>query len=664
MRPANAKGDRMRRTWSRWIGPVAVCAGLSAATLPGGAQQGTQKGEWRTFGGDLRSTRYSPLDQITGANFNNLKVAWRLSSQNFGPEFNWQTTPLVIDGTMYTTIGNRRSVVAVNAATGEMQWLYRYVDEGERAKESPRQGSGKGLAYWTDGQGDERILFITVGYQLVALDAKTGLPVAGFGTNGRVDLKQGLDQPVDSVTGEIAQRSALVVARNVAIIGAAHDSQSPKSPANVKGYMRGYDVRTGKRLWIFHTIPEPGELGNDTWEKDSWAYTGNTGAWGQMTVDEELGIVYLPIETPTNDYYGGHRPGNGLFGESLVALDLMTGQRKWHYQLVHHGIWDYDPPTAPILADVTVNGRRRKIVAQPTKQSFLYVFDRVTGEPIWPIEERPVPKGDVPGEWYSPTQPFPTKPPAYDRQGFSLDDVVDFTPELKAAAEKVAAQYKLGPLYTPPIVASANGPRGVILMPAPDGGTSWAGGSYDPETGVLYMASHTHARAIAVAHDPNRPGVNYTLASGGRGGEGGGPPITVDGISLVKPPWARITAIDLNKGEIVWQVPHGETPDQVRNHPALKGLTIPRTGAGTRHMTMTTKTLVIAGERVFYQTPQGRGARLRAYDKKTGANVGEVFIPAPITGGPMTYLVGARQYLVVAVGGGNVVGELVAFALP
>jgi quinoprotein glucose dehydrogenase len=654
----------MRRTWITGLGVVIVVAGVFSATLPGRAQKGTQKGEWRTYGGDLGSTRYAPLDQINAANFNTLQVAWRLGSQSFGPEYNWQTTPLVVNGTLFTTIGNRRSVAAVNAATGELQWMYRYVDEGERAKESPRQGSGKGLAYWTDGAGDERILFITVGYQLVALDAKTGLPVAGFGTKGIVDLKQGLEQPVDLVTGEIAQRSALVVAKNVAIIGAAHDSQPPKTPENVKGYMRGYDVRTGKRLWIFHTVPQPGEFGNDTWLKDSWSYTGNTGAWAQMSVDEELGIAYLPIETPTNDYYGGHRPGNGLFGESLLALDLMTGKRKWHFQLVHHGIWDYDPPTAPILADVTINGRPRKIVAQPTKQGFLYVFDRVTGEPIWPIEERPVPKGDVPGEWYSPTQPFPTKPPAFDRQGFTLDDVIDFTPELKAEGEKLAAQYKLGPVFTPPIVAGG-ALRGTILMPAPDGGINWAGGSYDPETGIAYIASHTHARAIGLAKDPNRPTVDFALAPGrAGGGEGGGPPITVDGIPLVRPPWARITAIDLNKGDIVWQVPHGETPDHVRNHPALKGLNIPRTGAGTRHMTMVTKTLVIAGERIFYQTPKGRGARLRAYDKATGANVGEVFIPAPVTGGPMSYQVAGKQYLVVAVGGGTVPGELIAFALP
>jgi quinoprotein glucose dehydrogenase len=654
----------MRQPLNRWILGLILPACLLASEFVLQAQHGAKNGEWITWGGDLGATRYAPLDQIDATNFNNLQVAWRLSSRPFGSENNWQTTPLVVKGVLYTTIGAPRSVVAINAATGELLWFHRAIDSGhERARHAPRQGSGRGLAYWTDGFGDERILYITIGYQLIALDAKTGRMIPTFGKDGRVDLKQELDQPVDPVTGEIAYRGALVVAKNVAIIGAAHGADTPATgPVNVKGYIRGYDVRTGKRLWIFHTIPQRGEYGNETWKDGSWVHSGNTGVWAQVSVDTELDIVYLPVESPTTDFYGGHRRGDGLFSESLVAVDLHTGKRRWHYQLIHHGIWDYDPPAAAILADVTVNGTVRKIAALPTKQGFLYVLDRVTGEPIWPIAERPVPRGNVPGEWYSPTQPFPTMPPPFDRQGFSLDDVIDFTPELKAKGVEIASKYKLGSIYTPPIVLGENGLLGTIVMPSTDGGMSWAGGSYDPETSIAYIPSHTHARSVAVRHNRDVPNVRYDLAVGSDAPSRG--PITVDGIPLVKPPWARITAIDLNTGEIVWQVPHGETPDQVRNHPALKGVGIPRTGAGARHMTMTTKTLVIAGERIFYQTPQGRGARLRAYDKKTGENVGEVFIPAPQTGGPMSYMVDGKQYLVVAVGGGNVPGELIAFTLP
>jgi quinoprotein glucose dehydrogenase len=331
-----------------------------------------------------------------------------------------------------------------------MLWMHS-VREGPRGAAAPRQLSGRGLSYWTDGANDRRILYVTPGYQLISLDAKTGIPVQSFGKNGVVDLKLDDDQDIDLVTGEVGLHATPMVARDVVIVGAAHRSGGvPRSRGNVKGYVRGFDVRTGKRLWIFHTIPQAGEFGNDTWEKDSWSYTGNAGVWAQVSVDEELGIAYLPVELPTGDYYGGHRPGSGLFGESLVAVDLRTGVRKWHFQFVHHGIWDMDLPCAPILVDITVNGRAIKAVAQPSKQAFLYVLDRVTGQPVWPIEEKPVAKGDVPGEWYAPTQPVPTKPPAYDRQGVAESDLIDFTPELHAEAMKLAAKYKLGPMFTPP----------------------------------------------------------------------------------------------------------------------------------------------------------------------------------------------------------------------
>jgi quinoprotein glucose dehydrogenase len=522
--------------------------------------------------------------------------------------------------------------------------------------------SGRGVAYWTDGQGDERIFVVTIGYQLVALDARTGYPIPEFGTNGIVDLKENNDQYIDPLSGEIGWNGAPIVARDIVVIGAAHRAGgSPPSRENVKGYIRGFDVRTGEREWIFHTIPRPGEFGRDTWLNDSAVYTGNTGVWTNLTVDEELGIAFLPIEIPTGDYYGGHRPGDNLFGESLVAVDLETGARLWHFQFVHHPIWDYDVPCPPILVDIRVGGRDIKAVAQPTKQGWVYVFDRLTGEPVWPIEERPVEAGNVPGEWYSPTQPFPTKPPAFERQGFELDELIDFTPELHREALEFVSQYQTGPVFTPPITWDENGLQGTLFVP---NGANWPGGSYDPETGIMYLFSHTLSRAIGLVNDPERSDMDYVSGRGRRLG--------VRGLPLMKPPWGRITAIDLNEGEIVWQVAHGETPDFVRNHPDLQGLEIPRTGrtggAGGSSGgigTLTTKTLVISGEGGVFTTPSGeRGAMLRAYDKATGNERGAVYIPAAQTGSPMTYMLDGKQFLVVAVGGGTHQGELVAFALP
>jgi quinoprotein glucose dehydrogenase len=660
---------------------VVVAAMVSmAVTLSG--QSGARNGEWTTYGGDPGHTRYAPLDQITAANFSSLEVAWRFKTDNLGPrpEFNLQSTPLMVKGVLYSTGGTRRAVVALDAATGEQRWVHS-EHEGARGAAAPRQFSGRGLAYWTDGK-EERILYVTPGYRLVALDAKTGMRVPGFGTGGIVDLKEGLDQVVDPMSGEIGLHATPVVARDVVIVGAAGRSGGvPTGRSNIKGFVRGFDVRTGKRLWIFHTIPEPGEFGNDTWEKDSWSYTGNTGVWAQISVDEELGLVYLPVEVPTGDYFGGPRPGNNLFGESLVAVELQTGKRRWHYQLVHHGIWDMDIPCAPILVDITVDGRRIKAVAQPTKQAFLYVFNRETGEPVWPIVERPVEQGTVPGEWYSPTQPFPTRPPAYDRQGFEMEDLIDFTPELRAEAAQVVSKYTLGPVFTPPVVSRIEGPLATLAMATAGGGTNWPGGSFDPETGMLYVSSNKSVSQLGLV--PPRPDTKNDLpwvqgsaASGARttGGSGSGAPagegggggaLTVRGLPIVKPPYGQISAIDLGRGEIVWQVAHGETPDAIRNHPALQGLAIPRTGRLGTVGTLVTKTLVIAGEAGFGPTPSGaRGAMLRAYDKRTGQEVGAVYMPAPQTGSPMTYMLNGRQYLVVAVSGAGYSGELLAFRLP
>jgi quinoprotein glucose dehydrogenase len=655
-----------------------VAAAWTTSSVKG--QTGAPKGEWRTYGGDLGHTRYAALDQINAANFSKLEVAWRFKTDNLGPrpEFNLQSTPLMVGGRLFSTAGTRRAVVALDAATGELRWVHG-EDEGARGAAAPRQLSGRGLAYWSDGK-EERILYVTPGYRLVALDARTGNRVASFGRDGAIDLKQDFDQQFDLTTGPVGLHATPTVAGNIVLVGAAFETgANPRSRSNIKGAVRAFDVRTGKRLWAFKTIPEPGEFGSETWEDDSWAYTGNTGAWAQISVDEELGIAYLPIEMPTHDYYGGARPGNGLFGESLVAVDLKTGQRKWHFQLVHHGIWDMDIPCAPILADITVNGRTVKAVAQPSKQAFLYVFDRVTGQPIWPIEERQVPQGDVPGEKYSKTQPFPTRPAAYERQGLAIDDLIDFTPELRAEAVKAIAPYKIGPVFTPPVVSRAEGPIATLQMASQAAATNWPGGSYDPETHVLYVNSQSAVATLGLVPPPPgaAPDVRYhqgtvlagpRLAGGSGAAGGGGTAVTaptVQGLPLVKPPYGRLSAISLDTGSILWQIPHGETPDTIKNHPALKGLTIPRTGRPGHVGSLVTRTLVISGEPGFGTTPSGqRGAMLRAYDKKTGAEAGAVYMPAPQTGSPMTYMLNGRQYLVVAISGGSYSGELLAFRLP
>ena len=673
--------------------PVFLVAAFLSSSI--NAQQGAPNGEWPTYGGDLGHTRYSGLDQIDATNFSDLTVAWEFNAANFGPspEYRFQSTPLMVNGKIYSTAGSRRSVVSLDAATGELLWFYN-LDEGERGQNAPRQLSGRGLAYW--GAGDEeRVVYVTPGYQMVALDAATGIPVSEFGNNGIVDLKQNADQQIDLVTGEIGLHSTPIVAKDVVIVGAAHRTGgNPRSRENVKGYVRGFDIRTGERLWVFHTIPLPGEYGNESWLNDSASYTGNTGVWAQISVDAELETVYLPVEAATGDYYGAYRPGDNLFSESLVAVDLYTGERKWHFQLVHHGIWDHDIPCAPILADIVIDGQVRKIVAQPTKQAFLYVFDRETGEPIWPIEEQPVEIGDVPGEWYSPTQPIPTKPPAYDRQGVSEDDLIDFTPQLRARALEIASWHKMGPLFTPPVVSNIDGPLGTLMSPATGGGTNWPGGSYDPETNMLYVISNSSVVSLAVVEPyPGQSDMAYIQGnaisgprtSGGAGSSAGGgrtefsatqrgrpvstrgnPPrnLLVDRLPILKPPYGRLTAIDLEEGEIAWQVPHGQTPDRIANHPALVEMNLPRTGQGASVGSMVTKTLVIAGEAELTTNEDGeRRAMLRAYDKSTGAEVGAIRLPAPQPGSPMTYELNGEQYIVIAVSGTGVAGRLVAYKL-
>src|SRR6187401_381538 len=556
---------------SRWIAKLSVVALLvGGASVSMRGQWAPKVGEWPTYSGDLAATRYSPLDQINATNFSKLQLAFRFKTENLGPrpEFQYQGTPLMVNGRLFTTAGTRRAAVALSATTGEMLWMHS-IDEGKRGEAAPRQLSGRGLSYWSDGK-EERVIYVTPGYQMVALDAKTGQRVKGFGTDGIVDLKLGLDQEgLDLTTAEIGLHSAPIISKDIIVVGAAHrEGGYPKSKNNVKGYIRGFDVRTGKRVWIFHTIPMKGEPGFATWDPDAAQYTGNAGVWAQMSADEELGIVYMPVELPTGDYYGGHRhggnakgPESALYGESLVAVDIKTGQKKWHYQLVHHGIWDHDIPCAPILMDLVVDGKPVKAVAQPTKQNWLYVFDRVTGKPVWPIEERAVEKGDVPGEWYSPTQPFVTKPPAFDRQGVTLDDLIDFTPELHAEAVKVAERYKLGPLFTPPTLSKWDGKLATLMLPSITGGANWQGGAFDPETKVFYIYSVTLITALGlvptdgkksdmayIRGDAPNPNAAPVADAPAAAGEGGGA-LTVQGLPLVKPPYGRITALDLNKGE-------------------------------------------------------------------------------------------------------------------
>jgi quinoprotein glucose dehydrogenase len=663
------------------------------STAARSATAAATRAEWRTYGADLASTRYSSLDQIDRRNFSKLKIAWRLETTEFGPRPDtlYSATSLFVGNVLYTTAGTARTVVALNPETGAVLWKH-VEDEGPRGQNAARSGAGRGVAYWSSADGsDRRIVYVTPGYRMIALDAKTGSPVSTFGQNGVVDLKVDNDQDLDLVTADLGLNATPLVAGDVVVVGAAQRfSGSPKTMNNARGYVRGFDVRTGKRLWIFHTVPKRGEYGYDTWLEEGADRNGNTGAWAQFSADLDLGLVYVPVEMPTGDYYGGNRPGHTLFDESLVALDIKTGTRKWHYQMTHHGVWDYDPPCAPVLFDVVQNGRRIKALAQPTKQAFLFVLNRETGQPIWPIEERAVPQSTVPKERTSPTQPFPTKPKPFDRQGVSPDDLIDFTPALRSEALELVKRYKIGPLYTPPVLSSLDGPLATIQVPADTGGANWPGASFDPDTNRLFVHSHTSAYSAAlVPADPAASDFGYVAgqargsAPGARGAAAPVDPeaapqrgaarggaarggLSVQGLPLIKPPYDRITAYDMTTGEIVWQKTHSSTPDDIRNHPALQGLDLPRLGQPGRTFigTLTTKTLLIAGEGGVHRNDTGqRIALLRAYDKATGADVGAVEMPDKQTGSPMTYMLNGKQYIVLAVSGLDG-AELLAYALP
>jgi len=708
-----------------WVTPGVPVSGQTQTGIPT-----TRNGEWPTYTADLRGSRYSPLDQINATNFGKLEVAWRFRTDSLGPfpEYKLEGTPLMVKGVIYTTAGTRRSVIALDARTGELMWVYS-MREGKRAAGAPRQLSGRGVSFWTDGKGDDRVVFVTTGYRLVELNAKTGQPVQSFGRNGVLDLKEGVikgtNQQIDLESGEIGVHSTPSVTRDLIIVGSAmREGATVETHNNTKGVVRAFDARTGKKVWQFNTIPRPGEFGAETWEENSWAFNGNVGVWTQISVDEDAGLAYLPIETPTSDYYGGHRPGNNLFAESIVAVDLKTGVRKWHYQLVHHPLWNFDNCCASLLADITVDGKQIKALAQPSKIGWLYVFDRITGQPIWPIEEKAVPASDVPGEKTSPTQPHPTKPPPYGRLYMRVpEDVIDFTPELRTQALEALKRFKYAPTpFNPPVLGNVNGP--IVGAIGASTVTNWPGSAYDPELHVAFVqggntgagsrslvappagfsdiryvsgsagrpfnpvfgpgdccaadsprtaerAAQARAEAATTTPAPARgaapaaPAAPAPAPAAGGGGEGGG--LTVQGLPIPKPPYGVLSAVNLDRGELSWSVPHGDTPDNIRNHPLLRGMNIPKTGqAGTSGVgLMVTKTLVVMGDPQVTSPPgRPRGAMLRAYNKQTGAQVGEVWMPAPQSGSPMTYSVDGKQYIIVAVSGGAYSGEYLAFSLP
>ncbi len=604
---------------------------------------------WKNFGGDLGAQRYAPLDQITAANAHTLEIAWRWKMNNFGPsaEIRNVSMPIMHDGKLFIGAGATRNVVAIDAATGQTLWMWR-PDEGERFTQAARKDSGKGVSFYAGSDGRRRIITVTPGYYLVSLNAETGLPDPEFGAGGWVDLTEGLRRAPNRDL-DVGLTAPPLVVGDVIIVGSAHDvSFRPPSKANVKGDVRGFDAKTGKLLWTFHTIPEPDEPGYETWHDDSAIYTGNAGVWAPMSADEALGLVYLPVESATGDQYGGDRHGANLFANSLIALDVKTGAKRWHFQLIHHDIWDWDTPAAPILADLP-DGRR--LIVQLTKQAFAYVFDRETGEPVWPIIERSVPQTDVSGEWTSPTQPFPTRPAPFDRQGVTRGDLIDYTPEIRVAIETLLASARIGPLFTPPSVAdAADGSTGTLSLPFATGGANWEGGAYDPGTGLLFVPSQTMVGMMRLVHDAEASDIRYISAYS--------PPPRVLGIPVAKPPWGRITAIDLATGEHRWTIANGDTPQRIVDNPALAGVDLPRTGKATRAGIVVTDTLLFAGEGF------GGDPVFRAHDKLTGEIVAEIKLPATQASPPSSYRVNGRQFIVMTVADGESPAELVALALP
>jgi quinoprotein glucose dehydrogenase len=671
------------------VGAVVVIGLLSGGV---GAQGRRVASEWPSYAGTNWSQKYSPLEQINKENFKDLRVAWTWRSPDHEliktlppyPEMPYnasgmKATPLVVGGIMYVSTGMGQ-VAAIDPATGQTRWLYNPEAYKHGGQAVILGWMSRGVSYWTDGRNDERILFGTLDGYLIALDAKTGQPVKGFGNAGRVDLTREIPRATRNtlhlINGEqnyVSVTSPPTLVRDTVVVGSAISDRTPVREWS-PGYVQAFDVRTGKLKWVFHTVPRDGEYGADTWKDHSNRYTGNVNVWSTMSGDDELGHVYLPLSTPTSDYWGGFRKGDNLFAESIVAVDVESGKRVWHFQAVHHGVWDYDFPCAPTLLDVTVNGRRIRALAQASKQGFLYVFDRTNGRPIWPIEERPVPPSDIPGEELSPTQPFPTKPPAFDVQGLSNNDLIDFTPELKEQALAIVKNYRYGPLFTPPSLYQEGGTRGTIQVPSDAGAASWSGSGADPDTGYVYVPSKTNVFMMTLT--PLPPGLKAwpTVAPldgtplpyvpSGKIGPPSihparpQPPMGPQGLPLVKPPYSRMTAYNLNTGEIAWQVPTGAGREDIRQHRALKGLTLPPLGGqGGPGGPLVTKTLLMYG---LIGSAPGAGSKLVAYDKMTGATLGEAALPAAVLGTPMTYAVNGKQYVSLALQG----GQIAALTLP
>jgi len=653
--------------------PILLCGLLTALSDPALAQHGAPDGAWPTYAGDLGGTKYSGLDQIDASNFSDLEIAWQWQSADadldldalraIHPDLsisNFRATPLMVDGVIYV-VTPMRQAAALDAGTGEARWSYDPdVIRGTKPSINTPNYSSRGLAYWaSDADGtDARIFYGTPDGFLLAVDADTGEPVRSFGENGRVDLAAEIPRSGRGSTDNqghpvISINAPPIVARGV-VVTPTSISDQPIAKEQPPGWVKGIDARTGATRWIFRTVPQADDFGNDSWLSDSWQYTGATNVWSAFSVDEELGYIYLPTGTPTNDYYGGHRPGDNLFAESLVALNIETGERIWHFQAVHHGVWDYDFPSHPNLVDVSVDGREVKAIAQISKQGFAYVLDRVTGEPVWPIEERPVDTDtNLEGERLATTQPFPTRPLPFEDQGSSIDQLIDFTPELRAIAVDAVKAHRLGGVYTPPMRAVEGGIRGTIQRPAIGGGANWMGSAVDPETGLLYVPS-LNAYSVMRYITPEGDDANLTYTQGGFDT----PSLMPQGMPLFKPPYSRVTAIDLNTGDHVWMQPNGDG-DRYRNLPMLRDLDLPPLGGDGRGGPVLTKTLLVSA---LTAGGSDGGPRLVARDKTTGAIVGSLDLPGGAIGTPMTYMHDGTQYIALTVGG--TVPTLIALAIP
>jgi len=710
--------------------PVVLLVRANQSSAVQGAQlvRGNKPGEWRYWGGDAWSTRYSALDQINASNFNSLQVAWQWNAGAFGSDEYYRTTPLYANGRLFTVATTRRVATAIDPENGETLWMWR-LDEGIRWQKAPRQFAGRGLAYWSDGS-EERVIVVTPGYHMASLDAKTGVADPKFGKNGVIDLMDGLGLPlvplavddsgpliisdaapyrkakpdekwdpvtktgadgttgIDPSLGQIANSSPAVVVGDIVVVGnSSIHGYYPIRTHNLPGFVRGFDIRTGKQLWKFNLVPQPGEFGAETWKNGSKIGTegvGKVDPWATWSADPELGLVYVPTGMPLMDEYGGHRPGDNLYGNSLVAIDVKTGKRKWHFQMVHHDIWDYDTPMAPNLVDITVNGRRRKAIAQTTKQGWVYTFDRETGEPIWPMPETPVLASDVPGEQAAKTQPIPSKPAPYSQQGLVEADLIDYTPAIKDSALKLAKKCRMGPYYIPGSTTDGTSKLNCSwYAPGASGGVNIdGGGAVDPETGMLYVGSQTGMSTIQLQKDPCSefryssihdncgligalpapPG--YKPSSERAGGfENRASGSQIGGVSIVKPKeYGGITAYDMNSGGKTWWAPNVGMIPQTSNDPLFSGVTLPPVGGRGQAQIITTKTLVIYGAGRNGGVP-GKGPELYAVDKATGKQVGAVKIPAKTTAVPMTFLHKGRQYVVFAIGAGSNT-SLVALTLP